>query len=63
MYDNNIIMTENENNDNKDRIYFVAKPSTSGRKILINIPAEKHSEINKDLYYKVYLIPVHFNEL
>jgi len=56
-------MTENENNDNKDRIYFVAKPSTSGRKILINIPAEKHSEINKDLYYKVYLIPVHFNEL
>lgn len=56
-------MTTNENNaKSKDIINFVAKPSKSGYKILINIPAEKHSEVNKDLYYKVYLVPIHFND-
>jgi len=45
-------------------IKFVAKISRSGRKRLINIPAEILKDIeNEDVYFKVYLIPVDFKDI
>lgn len=57
-------MSENKNNEvNDEKIYFVAKASRSGYRVLINIPAEKRDKIEVDIYYKVYLIPIRFKDL
>lgn len=43
------------------KINFVAKPSKSGAKRLINIPRDKLKDL-EDIYYKVVLTPVVFDE-
>lgn len=49
--------------DNKvEAIKFVAQISRSGRKRLINIPSELHDKLNEG-YYKVYLVPVKFDDI
>jgi len=43
-------------------ITFVAKKSTSGKKVLLNIPVDKRDEVKDDTYYKVYLVPINFED-
>lgn len=46
------------------QIQFIAKISKSGSKRLINIPSDSLKKLNRDdEYYKVYLIPIRFNDL
>lgn len=45
-------------------IQFIAKISKSGSKRLINIPSDSLKKLSRDdEYYKVYLIPIRFNDL
>jgi len=46
----------------KEPIAFVGKISKSGRKRLINIPAELFDKID-DSYYKIYMIKVEFQDI